>query len=201
MENIKDIYNEIAQEFIKSRHSVWPCVGRFLDKFPKDSYLLDIGCGNGKNMLYRKDLNFKGIDISDKLVEHCKSNNLDVIEATMTEIPLDNTFDGIITVASYHHLSNDNDRKKAISEMYRLLKPDGLLLIVVWAKEQPKNSRFTFTKSDEIVKWKSKDKTYDRYYHIYSKGDLENEITKFEPRFQIYDIGLEEGNWWCVVKK
>jgi SAM-dependent methyltransferase len=203
-EQIKEIYNEIANRFDISRFRIWPCVKKFLDSFNKDDLLLDVGCGNGKNMLYRTDLNFKGIDFSIKLVEICKNKNLDVIESSMTIIPFnDNIFDGIIVVASYHHLSNDDERGKTLNELYRIVKKGGKVLIVVWAMEQPEDSTFHFTKTDELVKWFSKEnnKTFYRYYHIYKNGQLEEEINRLKPEFNIEYIYLEKGNWViCLVK-
>jgi len=203
-EHNKEIYNEIANRFDVSRVRIWPCVKKFLDSFDKDSLLLDVGCGNGKNMLYRNDLNFKGIDYSIKLVEICKNKNLDVIESSMTNIPFEsNIFDGIIVIASYHLLSTDEERKQTLDELYRVVKNDGRILIVVWAIEQPDDSTFHFTKSDELVKWYSKenDKTFYRYYHIYAEGELQKEITKLKPEFNIEYIYLEKGNWVISLRK
>lgn len=202
-QQIKIIYNEIANDFDITRVRIWPCVSLFLNKFNTNSIMLDIGCGNGKNMLYRSDLIFKGIDFSNKLVEICQNKKLDVIEGTMTSLPYNsNFFDGIINIAAYHHLSNDIDRKLTLNEIYRVLKPGGLALIVVWAMEQPLDSTFNFTKSDELVKWKNKNgKIYDRYYHIYSQGDIELEVRKFTPEFKIKDIGWEKGNWAIILEK
>jgi ubiquinone/menaquinone biosynthesis C-methylase UbiE len=202
--SIKQIYNQIANDFDRSRVRIWPCVSNFLLTFNSGTQLLDIGCGNGKNIISRPDLNFKGIDISDKLINICQNKGLDVIEANMTSIPFeDNYFDGFINVASYHHLSNDKDRTKALNEMYRILKKNGTGLIVVWAMEQPNDSTFHFTKSDELVKW-TYNKTgqiFLRYYHIYRSNDLVNEITKLEPRFKIIKQGWEKGNWWIQISK
>ena len=200
----KEIYNEISNRFDISRFRIWPCVKKFLDSFPSSSILLDVGCGNGKNMLYRTDLNFKGIDFSIKLVEICKNKNLDVIESSMTNIPFDNNhFDGVIVIASYHHLSNDDERKQTLDELYRVVKSDGKILIVVWAMEQPEDSKFNFTKSEELVKWYSLDnnKTFYRYYHIYSKGILVEEIKRLKPEFNIEYEYLEKGNWVVCLKK
>jgi len=144
-EQIKHFYNDVADYFNVSRVRIWTCVKLFLDSFQSQSLLLDVGCGNGKNMLYRKDLIFKGIDFSIKLVEICKNKNLDVQESTMTKIPFNNnTFDGIIMIASYHHLSTELERKETLNEIYRILKKNGRVLIVVWAMEQEKNSKFNF---------------------------------------------------------
>jgi ubiquinone/menaquinone biosynthesis C-methylase UbiE len=201
---IKLVYNTIAKQFDGSRIRIWPCVSNFLKKFSSGDHLIDIGCGNGKNILSRPDLKFKGIDLSDELVKICVNKDLDVIEASMTSIPFDsNLFDGFIAVASYHHLSNDDDRTKTLNEMYRVLKNDGHGLIVVWAMEQPEDSTFKFTKTDELVRWKH-NKTgliYMRYYHIYNNGDLVEEIIRLEPRFKIINFGWEKGNWWIHVKK
>ena len=203
-EQTKQFYNEIAERFDISRVRIWTCVKKFLDSFSSQSFLLDVGCGNGKNMLYRKDLLFKGIDFSIKLVEICKNKNLDVIESSMTNIPyFDNTFDGIIMIASYHHLSTDTERKSTLDEIYRILKKDGRILIVVWAIEQPNDSKFNFTKSDELVSWTSikNNKIYYRYYHIYSEGELVKEINKLKPEFIIEYEYLEKGNWIVCLRK
>jgi hypothetical protein len=55
---IKQIYNNIAKDFNLSRVRIWPCVSAFLNTFPPNAKILDNGCGNGKNMLYRTDLLF-----------------------------------------------------------------------------------------------------------------------------------------------
>jgi ubiquinone/menaquinone biosynthesis C-methylase UbiE len=205
----KEIYNEIADEFDMYRTKIWPCVSRFLKSKISKSSILDIGCGNGKNMVDTDLLTFTGIDFSNSLVAICQKKGLNVIEADMRCLPFnDNTFDGFISIASYHHLENDQDRQQALHEMYRVLKPDGTGLIVVWAKEQD-GSKFNFVGTsgqnqfglDEIVPWKSKNNCeYKRYYHIYQKNDLVDEIKAFSS-FIIENIGFEKGNWYVHLKK
>jgi len=41
--NIETIYNNIAEEFDRTRTSLWKCVINFLDTFPADSKILDVG--------------------------------------------------------------------------------------------------------------------------------------------------------------
>ncbi len=203
-QQLKQIYNLIAEPFDQSRFKIWPGVEKFLSGFDSYSHILDIGCGNGKNMLGRGDIVFKGIDLSDEMVKICKNKGLDVIESSMTQLPFyECSFDGLISIASYHHLSNDDDRKQALNEMYRVLKPDGLGLIVVWAMEQPIDSKFHFTQKDELVNW-THNKTgqvFSRYYHIYRENDLVEEINRLEPNLNIIDQGWEKGNWYVIFKK
>jgi len=204
--NIETFYDIIADEFDKTRVRLWPCVVSFLNEFQSNAKILDIGCGNGKYMKYRNDLIIKGIDISIKLVEICKNKGFDVIKASMTDIPFDdNYFDGIICIASYHHLNNDDDRKKTLDEIYRILKPGGIAFIEVWGVVQtlPNKNAANFTKNANLVKWTSV-KTgdiYYRYYNIYPDGELKNEITKLKPEFNIIDSGYEKGNYYIKIMK
>uniref|UniRef100_A0A6C0DAI0 Methyltransferase type 11 domain-containing protein n=1 Tax=viral metagenome TaxID=1070528 RepID=A0A6C0DAI0_9ZZZZ len=199
MDDIKIIYNAIANEFNRTRGYMWTGVKQFLDSIPTNSTVLELGSGNGKNMLYRKDLNFTGIDISIEQVKICISKGLNVTEGNITNLLFeDNKFDYIICIATYHHLDNDIDRKKSLDEMYRCLKPDGKILISVWAMEQPEYSRNKFSESDTYVTWKHK---YKRYYHIYKEGQLEEEINRLNNNFTIEYIFLEEGNWYICLRK
>jgi len=199
----KEIYNMIATEFDLYRVKVWPCVKNYLKDFTNKDLILDIGCGNGKNIVGNPQLNIMGIDFSEKLVEICHSKKLNVVLASMTSIPYNNNmFDGFIAVASYHHLENDINRRSALNEMYRILKPGGTGLIVVWAMEQGNRSKFVFKNTDELVLWKSRNGTqYERYYHIYKKGDLVEEINRLEPRFKVLICDWEAGNWYIVIQK
>jgi ubiquinone/menaquinone biosynthesis C-methylase UbiE len=205
--DIETFYDTIADEFDKTRVRLWPCVISFLDEFQSNAEILDIGCGNGKYMNYRDDINIKGIDISTNLIEICKKKGFDVIKAPMTDIPFtDNKFDGIICIASYHHLNNDDDRKKTLDEIYRILKPGGIAFIEVWGVIQTspinKNAE-NFTKNANLVKWTSvkTGQIFYRYYNIYSEGELDNEIKKLKPEFNIIDSGYEKGNYYIKIMK
>ena len=122
----------------------------------------------------------------------------------MTSLDFDNnSVDSIICIATYHHLDNDIDRGLALDEMYRVLKVGGKVLLTVWAIEQEINSNFTFYNSDTMVPWKSRDdgNIYYRYYHIYKKGELMEEISRLCPLFKIGDAVWDLGNWSVVLEK
>ena len=85
----------------------------------KKGRLLDVGCGNCRNLLLFKNLELYGIDFSSKMLEQakkfCDKNNLKVNlrKADMTKIPSnDNYFDYCLCLASLHHLNKENMNKE-----------------------------------------------------------------------------------------
>ena len=200
---VVNFYKENANNFSKTRVFPWPSTMKFLDNLPENSKVLDIGCGNGRNLFYRKDLEMVGVELSSELCKIVLDKGGVIHNSNMTELPFENnSFDAIICVAVYHHLDNDRDRKKAISEMYRVLKASGKAFIQVWAMEQPFSSRRKFLKRNEIVPWKNKSgEIINRYYRIYPKGELEIEIQKMNNNFKIINIIYEEGNWINILEK
>jgi len=202
MNSVEETYNTIAEDFNKTRYKIWRCVLHFIEALESKTKLLEVGCGNGKNILYRQDIDSYGIDISEEQVEICKRKGLKVEKANMTFLPFNSSeFDNIICVATYHHLDNTNDRRRALLEMYRVLKVNGKLLLTVWAMEQEVNSKRKFTSSDEMVSWTQNGSTYYRYYHIYRRGELEEEIREFCSEFKIESVNYELGNWSVVLRK
>jgi SAM-dependent methyltransferase len=123
--DIREVYNNIAHDFDRTRFQVWLIIKKFINSLPKNCSVADIGCGNGKNIdLSRKDINYKGMDISDAFVKICIKKELDVIQGNILNIPFENNqFDNSMSIAVIHHLSDRMDRIKAISELLRITKP------------------------------------------------------------------------------
>jgi tRNA (uracil-5-)-methyltransferase TRM9 len=62
-----------------------------------------------------------------------------------------------------------------LKELKRVLRPGGEAFITAWNKWQP---RFWFKKKDILVPWKRRNKTFYRYYHLFSYGELEKLVKK-----------------------
>ena len=199
--NVKDVYNKIAKEFSNTRYRPWTCVESFLDNVEIGCKIGDIGCGNGKNMKYREDCENYGCDFSEELVKICKDDGLDVVYGDILSVPFeDKQFDYTICIAVIHHLSTPEKRKKAIDEVIRVTKKGGRILLLVWALEQPENSRRKFEKQDNMVTWKSKkgDLMGERYYYVFKKDELENLIND---SVTIVESFYELGNWGVILEK
>ena len=199
--NVKDVYNKIAKEFSNTRYRPWTCVESFLDNVEVGCKIGDIGCGNGKNMKYRVDCENYGCDFSEELVKICKEDKLNVKYGDILSVPFeDKQFDYTICIAVIHHLSTPEKRKKAIDEVIRVTKKGGKILLLVWALEQPENSRRKFEKQDNMVTWKSKkgDLMGERYYYVFKKDELENLIND---SVTIVESFYELGNWGVILEK
>jgi tRNA (uracil-5-)-methyltransferase TRM9 len=202
--SVKQIYNAIATEFDRTRRSPWPCVDRFISSCPSNISALDIGCGNGRHMALRaEEIAWAGLDISESFVSICKQKGFNATQGSMTALPYaDNVFDATLCIAAYHHLQTDDERKRALNEVWRVLKPGGHHFMTVWAMEQPPESKFRFVERDTYVPWKSHDgTTHQRYYRIYGAGDLEAEIRRHTPQFKVAIVGIEAGNWYALLTK
>jgi len=196
---LENVYNYIAKDFNTSRYKVWKTVANFLESLPKNSKVLEVGCGNGKNMLYRNDLKFTGIDFSQEMINICKNKKLTVYKANMLELPfLNRSFDVVISVASLHHLDSFEKRQLAIKEMLRVLDFNGLVFIQVWALDKK------FNTSDQLIPFKPRDNKSEimyRYYHFYKQYELEKEILSLKQKLHITHQFYEKGNWGIIARK
>ena len=107
-----------------------------LNKYDKrrNIKILDAGCGTGRIL---QSLQHKGeatgLDISDEAIRFSKIRNLKVKKGSVESIPLeDNSFDLVTSIDVIYHKWVKSD-KRAISEINRILKKDGTLLLQVAA--------------------------------------------------------------------
>lgn len=98
----------------------------------KDKKILDVGCAKGRfvNILTKLGADAVGIEPAVKLLEDGKKlyPECELIEGSATSIPFkDNKFDIVICVEVIEHVPG---AKKAISEMKRVLKKGGVVIVI-----------------------------------------------------------------------
>lgn len=108
----------------------------YLLNLNKKDYILDIGCGNARDLLVlaKKGIKCVGIDSSKGMVKEgikiLKKNgfsNIKIYEADARKLPFkDNNFDKVILSEVIEHIPN---YKIAIKECKRVLKKGGILVI------------------------------------------------------------------------
>ena len=190
-EFVQDSYNKISKEFKCTRVFTWKWTDEFINNLQTNCCVLDIGSGTGRNLIY-KNINIIGIDIS---IEQLKNSNGENINGDMISLPFRNDiFNNIISIASFHHLSTIKRRQIALSEMKRVLKKNGTILMSVWSFIQPKKTRRHFEKyGDTIVKWRE----IPRYYYIFEINELKKLLNEY---FTIINYSWDCGNEIFILK-
>ena len=70
---VKEVYERIASEFnLTRRNEGMALCDEILDNMIINSNGVEIGCGNGKNMLYRNDINMCGVDFCNNFIDICR---------------------------------------------------------------------------------------------------------------------------------
>ena len=77
-------------------------------------------------------------------------------------------------------------------------------MIYVWALEQESSRRGWKAggEQDVMVPWVKKtkgmpDQTFERYYHLYAKGELEEDVVTAGG--EVVESGYERDNWWVIA--
>lgn len=164
--DVKNQYNQIAKSFSKTRYKKWDCVIKFLKDIKPSDKVLELGCGNGKNIYDIKDQSL-GVDICPELCNICKEKGIKVIESDILNFNTDQKFDYILCIAVIHHLNKHDDRIKLIRKIKSLLKENGKAIITCWNTNE---IRYNFNHGDNMVKFGQ----INRYYYIFEPNELYN---------------------------
>ncbi|WP_294169895.1 class I SAM-dependent methyltransferase [uncultured Clostridium sp.] len=132
----------------------------------KDKVVADLGCGTGfvSLALVNEASIVFSVDNSRNMLKQLKNNisdkdnkNLYLIKSSLDNLSLfDDSVDVIFINMALHHIK---DAKKAISEMHRVLKKDGIVVISdvmehdgEWAREEMFDEWLGFS-NEQIINW------------------------------------------------
>jgi len=193
--DLKNVYNLIAEEFSASRVYPWDELQVVIPHIKEGFKLLDLGCGNGRLIKIleesKKKYDYLGIDFSDKFIAHAKSKhpdyNFEVNDMTKIDYS-DNSFDMIFMIASFHHLDSRKERLELLRKINRCLKPGGYLFMTNWNLLQKKYLKYIFKNffkkkawNDFYIPWQTyskSEKKFFRYYHSFTEKELEGLLKK-----------------------
>ena len=121
--------------------------------------LLDAGCGTGFNLVALSRLGgATGIDIAPEALAFCRARGVRALRASLLALPFaDQTFDAVTSFDVIYHAWVTDDRT-AVSEMTRVVRPGGLLLVRVpalralWgAHDVEVQSRHRYTRGELVA--------------------------------------------------
>jgi len=220
LEKTKENYNLIAKEFSATRREIWEELNFLFENLKEREKVLDLGCGNGRwyKVFRQKKVNYFGLDNSEKLIEIAKEKFPDAkfFVGDALNLPFENNFfDKVYSIALLHHIPSEYFREKLLKEAKRVLKPGGILILTCWRIHRLREIffllKYTVLKLVGKSKLDFKDfflpwgKKMLRYYHFFSKRELENLVKKVG--FEILESGVVKNksgkrqNYYLVCKK
>lgn len=164
-----DYFNDIAESWNVTRSEYFEerLKYKVLSKANiKDKVVADLGCGTGflslalaldASIVFSIDQSVNMLKESKKLMESKKFNNVYPIKSDLGNLVLfDESVDVVFINMALHHVK---DAKKAIEEMYRIIKKDGTLIISdvqehngQWAVEEMFDEWLGFS-NNQIEEW------------------------------------------------
>ena len=172
----------------------------------KDKLLLDLSCGDGRNLELFYNLKFKlfATEISSKIINQIRKSikfGVSLRVGTNSNLPFkDNFFDYIVSSHSCYYIDNNENLKKNLLEIRRTMKTGSFFIGTI-----PSTSNYYFKNSIQLKKNHYLIK-YD-YLNLrnnyvlagfQNKKDLLNELSKL---FKIVDIGILNNNYFGIKEK
>ncbi|MDP6647009.1 MAG: methyltransferase domain-containing protein [Dehalococcoidales bacterium] len=177
-----NIFDEVAPSWYNLRHrSIFRWELEELAQRWQTGNLLNIGCAHGPDFLpfvssRLGGIDLTGVDFSAQMLRFARKYSMkfgfvaNLVLADVRYLPFaDGVFDQAISVATYHHIPGKMERLAALEELRRVLKPGGEAFITVWNRWQP---RFWRQGREVTVPWRTKVKTLERYYYLFSYPEL-----------------------------
>lgn len=227
-EHVHNVYNEIAEHFSHTRYKAWPKIDAFLKQLPSGSIVVDLGCGNGKYAMCNPNVFWIGTDRCLGLLENPLPETVDserVCSDCLNSGIRDGCADVCLSIAVIHHLSTLERRLAALKEALRIVRPDGRVLLYVWAIEQDVDSigGRMFDNSDVFVPWSKanvanhqssagiidpdakrpvdKDDSLLRFYHVFSREDILSLCESVGSMAKLESISFDANNWACLLRR
>ena len=187
-------------------------VPMLLKQYAKGKKTLDYGCGAGDSSLFLNQigLNVEGVDISFEMLQEARNLNKHIPFHLIKSGKLpykNNTFDVVFSSFVLFEISNKLELSRVMSEIYRVLKDDGVFIAVTGSEELYTRQWLSLDvnfeqnrnlNSGDIAKVLLKDAdlvVYDYYWTNHDYLQIIND-SKFSVLETVYPLG-EDHDGYC----
>jgi ubiquinone/menaquinone biosynthesis C-methylase UbiE len=175
IENQEKVWDSIAKEWHEYKKIPSQKSMEFLSKC--SGKVLDLGSGSGRHLTKIKKGRMWLVDFSTEMLKLAKKKakekdiDAEFVQTDMTNLPFENEFfDYGICVSALHCISGKKNRKKAIKELYRVMKPNSEVYVGVWNEHSKRFIRKTKKgKKEHLIGWTDKGQ---RYYYLFSEEEI-----------------------------
>lgn len=168
-------YNQNAKQYARANAAIADLdqIEEFSRLIPSKAAVLDAGCAAGRdsNLLSQRGFVVTGIDISSGLIAIARKTfpKIEFIEGSFLSLPMEaERFNGVWAHQSLLHLETPQDVATALGEFNRVLKPGGVLLILVKAQ----------TGTDKTAVVGDSLSGHDRFFQYFTKEEVEGLLTQ-----------------------
>jgi len=175
--NQKQVWENIAEEWHEFKKFPAESTIEFLKK--QKGKVLDFGSGSGRHLIKIKSGKMYLLDFSENMIKLAKKKakeekiDAEFAVSSMVKTPYENNFfDAAICISALHCL-NKSEQKKAVKELYRILKPKSQIFIGVWNKESKRLKRHKG--KETLIKWNDKG---ERYYYLFDEKEIHDLFEK-----------------------
>ena len=172
MNETLNYYNEHAKEYVEQtiKGIIQEQYNKFLKYIPDNGYILDFGCGSGRDSKYFLEHGYKvkAIDGSREICKLASEYIGQEVECmTFQELNEEDTYDGIWACSSLLHVKRE-ELSNIILKIVKAIKKTGIIYISMKVGDK-----------EEIIDGK--------YYNYVTKEILENILKEIEPKVYLVE--------------
>jgi SAM-dependent methyltransferase len=212
MSSWNEIYRQSNDYEYYDLHKSHEALRLVADEFKKQGVkrVLDVGCGLGNNLLpllrygfdvYGLDSSRKAVVITKGLLAKEKGKTERAVVASFAEIPFSNNwFDAVLSIQTLQH-GNETEVRRGISEITRVLKPDGLLFVTLPGRYAHGRERYCLVTTARQVEERTFVPTQGEEigtpHHIFNKPML----LRYFSDFVSIRIWKDDKDYYCFLGK